>query len=131
MAVEVVQQQHASDGGPRIDRASDEAIAVDDGIADAHAVIPAEIDQGAAEKRTARVGDDAPGDEIESGLVNRIEQSAQMGVLALEKLCIPFPLLELIVLGLEPIDLGEGIGIGSRALDQTAPFDHRNRHCFE
>ena len=91
----------------RIDRAPDEAVAVDDGVADAHAVVPAEIDQRAPEERTARIGDDAAGDEMERRLVNRVQQSAEMGILALEQLGVPLPLLELLVLGLEAIDLAE------------------------
>ena len=111
VAVEVVQQEHTGDGGARIDRAPDEAIAVDDCVADAHAVVPAEIDQRAAEERTARIGDDAAGDEMQRRLVHRIQQSAEMGILALEQLGVPLPLLELLVLGLETVDLVEGIGI--------------------
>ena len=66
-----------------------------------------------------------------AGSSTAFSKARRWAILALEQLRIPFPLLELIVLGLEAIDLVEGIGIGSCALDQMPPFDHRNRHCFE
>ena len=101
-----------------IDRAPDEAVAVDDGVADAHAVVAAEIDQRAPQEGTARIGDHAAGDEMQRRLVDRIQQSAEMGILALEQLGAPLPLLELLVLGLEPVDLAEQLGIGARAEHQ-------------
>src|SRR5262249_30018480 len=107
MAVGGGPQQHANDPAAPIHGAANKAVAVDDGVSDADAVVPAEIDQRAAEEGTARIGDDAASDEMERRLVDRVQQSAKMRILALEQLRIPLPLLELLVLGLEPVDFLE------------------------
>ncbi len=42
---------------------------------------------------------------VQGRLIDRVQQRTQMRLVALEQLGAPFPLLELIVLGLQPVDL--------------------------
>ena len=51
--------------------------------------------------------------------------------IALEQLGPPFPLLELLVLRLQPIDLARQADIGMRARQGMAPHDNRRGKGFE
>ena len=50
---------------------------------------------------------------------------------ALKQLGAPLPLLELLVLLLQPIDLAEGAGIGAGALQGVAPHNDGGRCGFK
>lgn len=64
---------------------------------------------------------------MEGGLIDGIQQQPEMIDLLLKRLGAPFPLLELFILGLEPIDLFKCPGIGTRSLQSMTAKDGRHR----
>jgi len=130
-AIQVVQQQHTGDRRAGVDRAADQTVAIDDGVANAHAIVPSEINERAPEEGTPRIGNYAARHVMERRLVDRIQQQPKMFDLVFERLGAPLPLLEFLVLGLQAVDLGKSAGVGARMLQSVAAKNGRHGRSFE
>jgi hypothetical protein len=123
-AGDVGQQHHPADAG-RADDAADQAVFVDDGIADPHALGGAGVDQAGVDEGAAGVGDGARRDHGHRRFGPQAQHGLIAGVDVLQGDGLVAPRLQLCDLGLQTAVFGHGEEIALHPVGQGPGPAHR------